>query len=51
MQTHAGTAVPQQHEAEPTYFGLNPGGWVALAMIVVFAILTSLYISEAVNLH
>jgi F-type H+-transporting ATPase subunit b len=39
MQTHAGTAVPQQHEAEPTFFGLNPGGWVALAMIVVFAIL------------
>jgi F-type H+-transporting ATPase subunit b len=39
MQTHAGTEVPQQHEAEPTFFGLNPGGWVALAMIVVFAIL------------
>jgi F-type H+-transporting ATPase subunit b len=39
MQTHASTAVPQQHEAEPTFFGLNPGGWVALAMIVVFAIL------------
>jgi len=26
-------------EAEPTFLGLNPGGWVALAMIVVFAIL------------
>ena len=26
-------------EAEPTVFGLNPGGWVALAMLVVFAIL------------
>lgn len=26
-------------EAEPTFFGLNPGGWVALAMLVVFAIL------------
>ena len=25
--------------AEPTYLGLNPGGWVALAMLVVFAIL------------
>src|SRR5881628_647328 len=26
-------------EAEPTFWGLNPGGWVALAMLVVFAIL------------
>ena len=26
-------------EVEPTVLGLNPGGWVALAMIVVFAIL------------
>ena len=26
-------------EAEPTFLGLNPGGWVALAMIVVFAIM------------
>jgi F-type H+-transporting ATPase subunit b len=26
-------------EAEPTFLGLNPGGWVALAMIVVIAIL------------
>src|SRR3954462_10369623 len=26
-------------EAEPTFLGLNPGGWVALAMIVVFAVL------------
>ena len=26
-------------EAEPTFLGLNPGGWVALAMIVVFVIL------------
>ena len=25
--------------AEPTAFGLNPGGWVALAMLVVFALL------------
>ena len=39
MQTHAGTEVPQQHEAEPTAFLLNRGGWVALAMLVVFAIL------------
>src|SRR3954452_14192322 len=26
-------------EAEATFLGLNPGGWVALAMLVVFAIL------------
>jgi len=26
-------------EAEPTFLGLNPGGWVALAMLAVFAIL------------
>jgi F-type H+-transporting ATPase subunit b len=39
MQAQAGTAVPPQHEAEPTALWLNPGGWVALAMLVVFAIL------------
>ena len=37
--TSAGTEVPAAHEAEPTYLGLNPGGWVALAMIVVIAIM------------
>src|SRR4051795_1686033 len=26
-------------EAEPVFLGFNPGGWVALAMLVVFAIL------------
>src|SRR5437763_3436299 len=26
-------------DAEPIFLGLNPGGWVALAMLVVFAIL------------
>src|SRR3954466_13962609 len=26
-------------DVEPTFQGLNPGGWVALAMLVVFAIL------------
>src|SRR5437763_14951997 len=26
-------------DVEPTFLGLNPGGWVALAMLVVFAIL------------
>src|SRR6476620_11239896 len=35
--TTAGTQVPA-HESEPTFLGLNPGGWVALAMIVVIMI-------------
>src|SRR5436190_11134828 len=26
-------------EVEPTFLGLNPGGWVAVAMLAVFAIL------------
>ena len=25
--------------AEPTAFGLTPGGWVALAMLTVFAVM------------
>jgi F-type H+-transporting ATPase subunit b len=39
LQTTAATQVPQQSETEPTFLGLNPGGWVALAMLVVFAIM------------
>jgi F-type H+-transporting ATPase subunit b len=39
LQTTTGTQVPQQSETEPTFLGLNPGGWVALAMLVVFAIM------------
>ncbi|MEP7130484.1 MAG: F0F1 ATP synthase subunit B [Sphingomicrobium sp.] len=35
----AGTEVPLAHEAEPTAFGLNAGGWVALAMLVVLAVM------------
>jgi len=35
----AGTEVPTEHHEEPTALGLNAGGWVALAMIVVFAIM------------
>ena len=39
-QTSASTQVPASHEAEePTAFGLNAGGWIALAMLVVFGIL------------
>ena len=26
-------------EAEPTFLGINPGGWVAIAILIVFAIL------------
>jgi F-type H+-transporting ATPase subunit b len=33
------TAAQAPEAAEPTILGLNPGGWVALAMIVVFVIL------------
>jgi F-type H+-transporting ATPase subunit b len=31
--------APAPDAGEPTYLGLNPGGWVALAMLLVFAIL------------
>jgi F-type H+-transporting ATPase subunit b len=37
VHTTAGTEVPVEHEA--TALGLNAGGWVALAMIVVIAIM------------
>ena len=30
--------VPAGEHAEPTFFGLNPSGWVAVAMLAVFAI-------------
>jgi F-type H+-transporting ATPase subunit b len=33
----AAAAAPEA--AEPTFFGLNPGGWVALAVLTVFALL------------
>ena len=32
-------AVAEAPEAEPTAFWLNPGGWVALAVLIVFALL------------
>jgi F-type H+-transporting ATPase subunit b len=36
----AATAAADAPEAaEPTYLGLNPGGWVAVAMLAVFALL------------
>ena len=47
--TNAGTAVPPAHEAEPTAWGLNPGGWVALAMIVVFAMMAWKKVHHAIG--
>jgi len=37
--THAETGAQGAAHAEPTAFGLDAAGWVALAMLVVFAIL------------
>src|SRR5215216_2716707 len=37
--TTAGTEVLPAHEAEATALGLSAGGWVALAMLVVIALL------------
>lgn len=31
--------APAAEHAEPTFLGLDPGGWVALAMLAVFALL------------
>jgi F-type H+-transporting ATPase subunit b len=36
--TSSHTAAPEHH-AEPTAFGLDAPGWIALAMVVVFALL------------
>jgi F-type H+-transporting ATPase subunit b len=36
-------------EAEPTAFALNPGGWVALAMLVVFALLAWKKVHHAIG--
>ena len=37
--THAGTEVPHEVPAEPTFYGVTPTMFVALAMLAVFAIL------------
>jgi F-type H+-transporting ATPase subunit b len=36
--TVAGTEVPEEHQ-EPTALGFSAGGWVALAMVVVIAVM------------
>ena len=48
-QTSAGAEVPPAHEAEPTAWGFNPGGWVALAMLVVFGLLVWKKVHRAVG--
>src|SRR3954454_25297513 len=35
----ASVVQPAEPEHEPTAFSLNPGGWVALAILIVFALL------------
>ena len=32
-------AAPAPAEAEPTFLGMNPGGWVSLAILIVFILL------------
>jgi F-type H+-transporting ATPase subunit b len=45
----ASMAEPAGVEQEPTAFTLNPGGWVALAMIVVIALLAWKKVHHAVG--
>jgi F-type H+-transporting ATPase subunit b len=46
---NTGTQVPPAHEAEPSALSLNPGGWVALAMIFVFAIMAWKKVHHAIG--
>jgi F-type H+-transporting ATPase subunit b len=45
----ASVAQPAEAEHEPTAFWLNPGGWVALAMIVVLALLAWKKVHHAIG--
>ena len=45
----ASVAQPAEPEHEPTAFGLNPGGWVALAMMVVLALLAWKKVHHAIG--
>jgi len=52
MSSHAliaSVAQPVEAEHEPTAFWLNPGGWVALAMIVVLALLAWKKVHHAIG--
>jgi len=42
-------AAPASVDAEPTAFWLNPGGWVALAMIIVLALLAWKKVHHAIG--
>src|SRR5437763_13936939 len=45
----ASVEQPAEAEHEPTAFWLNPGGWVALAMIIVLAILAWKKVHHAIG--
>jgi F-type H+-transporting ATPase subunit b len=45
----AAAAAPAQESAEPTALWLNPGGWVALAVLVVFVLLAWKKVHHAVG--
>ncbi|HWU93008.1 MAG TPA: hypothetical protein VN106_07145 [Sphingomicrobium sp.] len=45
----ASVAQPAEVEHEPTAFALNPGGWVALAMIIVLALLAWKKVHHAIG--
>ena len=50
LQTHTEVGqAPAHEEAEPTFLGLNPGGWIALAVIVVLAILVVKKVPAAIG--
>jgi F-type H+-transporting ATPase subunit b len=36
---HSGTEVPSAEHAEASAFGINPSGWIALAMLAVFLLI------------
>jgi len=42
-------AAPAPESAEPTAFWLNPGGWVALAVLIVFALLAWKKVHHAIG--
>jgi F-type H+-transporting ATPase subunit b len=45
----AAAIAPAPETAEPTAFSLNPGGWVALAVLIVFALLAWKKVHHAVG--
>ena len=45
----AAVAAEAPEAAEPTFLGMNPGGWVALAVLVVFALLAWKKVHHAVG--